>query len=789
MTDRLETIARAVDPRRTTLLLGAGAAYSSGAPLGTELCRYLETKLGDGQRISDDLTELASILEHRTSRRALAEAIVQRLASLEPDGGLIALTHYPWLSIYTTNYDRLVEKAYASRKVPLAVVRSHFDWEVAHEPGVTPLFKLHGCISEDRALGHRASMIVTSEDYTNFEQYRKLLFDRLRMEMAGNATWVIGYSLRDPHVRLLVNEVLRLQREAATPGRLYLLVHEFDAERAQVWRGLGVRGVFQGDLNAFAHAIAQSHDDDTTPVTVSFSGAVNLPPQLSACTMDVQRSTQPSNPKRLFYGGAASYADIDAGLTFARDVESQLRPANTLATVVTGVAGTGKTTLARRLVAHLVGDGWLGFEHRSEFQLQPEAWSAIERQLRESQCRAALLVDNCPPFQRQVNALVRGLPVESALHVIVTAETSAWKPRQKDSRLFSHARHAQLSSLSAGEIRELRNLVTRVSALRELLQPEFLRQAPLTQEETLRRKCAADMFVCLKAIFSSDTLDDIILREYGAIDPAFQEPYRITAALEAAGALPHRQMVLRVSRLPASLVSGALDVLEGVIDEQEPSSAAGIFLWRTRHEVIARLITRYKFSDLSELKALLEETIATANPSYYEEVRTLREICNSTMGIRALPDPSDRANLYRRIVDILPADRVARHRLVRELIESERYGDAEAELKSAVDDVGLDPPLLRYGVKLLILRSRGPGILDGDRRAILKAALADAERGMASFRDSKYMYFAAADVGEEWYELTRERGLLEWAKQLLETAYKNLLDPDLMDRANRLARR
>jgi len=67
-------------------------------------------------------------------------------------------------------------------------------------------------------------------------------------------------------------------------------------------------------------------------------------------------------------------------------------------------------------------------------------------------------------------------------------------------------------------------------------------------------------------------------------------------------------------------------------------------------------------------------------------------------------------------------------------------------------------------------------------------ALNETEAGMKRFPDSKYMFIVAADVAEEWFRVTREAGILEWAKHLLEEAQKRLLDPDLNERLKRLWR-
>jgi hypothetical protein len=204
--------------------------------------------------------------------------------------------------------------------------------------------------------------------------------------------------------------------------------------------------------------------------------------------------------------------------------------------------------------------------------------------------------------------------------------------------------------------------------------------------------------------------------------------------------------------------------------------------------VVAEVISKYKYAEPAELFELLSRVIETANPSYYEESRTLREMCSASRGIRALPDRDQRLTLYRRISYVMPADRVARHRLVSELLRDERVADAEAELVRAVEDVGLDPPLQRYKVRLEVARSRAPGILLEDRRAMLSHAFTEAEAGIRRFPDSKHLYIALADLAENWHDLTGERGRIVWAAQILEEAYERLLDPELAERRRELLR-
>lgn len=786
--DQISRITKDLDPSRTVLFLGAGAAISSGAPTALELCRHLESELANGDNISDDLAELASILERRNSRKKLVASVVNRVSSLNPDGALVSLANYPWAAIYTTNYDQLIESAYQRAGKELAVIRSNYDWDAAHTPGVVPLFKIHGCVSQDTALGHRASMILTLDDYDSCADYRQLIYKRLQTDFAGATAVVIGHSLQDDDVQEILRESIKLQRGQGAPGKANLLMHQIDPERADIWRGRGAQNVAQGDINSFVAELGKSECAKAS--TVSADTTAQLPHALAPCSLVVRDQSFAADPRKLFYGATATYGDIRDGLTFERDDERSLVASKANFVVINGVSGTGKSTLARRVITRLReedSDVEL-YEHRPEFPLQDGEWVAFERRMSTEGRKAVLLIDNCPQFQRELNKLARKLPVDSCLRLLLTAETSTWKMRQKDPRFFSESDLVSLSTLSDSEIGRLLEVVRNAPALGELVEGDFLSQSVEYQSRTLKRRCDADMFVCLKALFSADSLDQIVLREYAQLDQGCRDIYRLTCALEAAGALPHRQMVLRLSGFELTQLTSALGVLEGLVDEVETNKKLGIYSWRSRHEVIAELISRYKFADPEELYGLLDSVIETANPTYYEESRTLREMCSAPRGIRAIPDPEKKLRLYRKISHVMPSDRVARHRLIGELLHQNLVADAEAELRKAVEDVGLDPPLQRYKVRIELSRSRSSGLLQEDRQAMINSAINEAEKGIRHFPDSKYLYFALADSVLEWEHLTGQSGRTVWAAQILDEAYERLLDPDLAQKRREIGR-
>src|SRR5262245_18033909 len=99
-----------LEPQNTVLLFGSGSSIPSGAPSVARLIKSL-AEAGDvtGEY---SLSELAGIVERRTSRRKLISVLRSQFEKVKPTGGLLNLPHYDWKSIYTTNYDDLIEQVY-----------------------------------------------------------------------------------------------------------------------------------------------------------------------------------------------------------------------------------------------------------------------------------------------------------------------------------------------------------------------------------------------------------------------------------------------------------------------------------------------------------------------------------------------------------------------------------------------------------------------------------------------------------------------------------------------------
>ena len=192
---------------RIMLFLGAGASVGARDPqgrgplLGNELRDLLVSEY-----LTPDLAtrSLAFVAELAISERSLPEVqdfVASRFKELEPAEFHLALTTFKWRAIVTTNYDRVVEKAYdhseksAQEPIPILSNEDRVDEKLRGDSTVA-LLKLHGCVT----ITHREDLplILTVDQYGTHRDNREDVFDRFEGWAREYPVVFIGHSLEDP---------------------------------------------------------------------------------------------------------------------------------------------------------------------------------------------------------------------------------------------------------------------------------------------------------------------------------------------------------------------------------------------------------------------------------------------------------------------------------------------------------------------------------------------------------------------------------------------------------------
>ncbi|MGJ4890267.1 SIR2 family protein [Bradyrhizobium sp. HKCCYLRH3099] len=790
----LKELVGRIRPRNTVLFFGSGSSIPSGACSAKDLATKLGEPIGlDAAQYS--LSELAALYEGKRDRKALINVIRANLGRLRPTGGLVNLPNYPWKSLFTTNYDQLIEEVYKKASEDLNVYSSNFDFTMHDQSASTKLFKLHGTVEKDISDGYVGRLIITDTDYDHTQDYRQRLYDRLRSDVAGAHLIIIGHSLSDPNIKDEVARAVDLNSEVDGSGRITLLLYTRDETRAVLYEKRGIEVCFCGIDDFFAELLRQQAPSVRM---ISSEDPLDQIPGLHPVTVDVRHSVDLglSNFANMFAGWPATYAEIEQNLTFQRslsdELETYLDGSGVLAAVIVGASGVGKTTAARQLQLRFLSKDNLCWEHRQDQPLSVDLWGKMMELLRQRKQQGFLFIDNAHMYLHELNELIdHAVATDNAhLKLVLASNRNHWYPRVKTPNLYKYSREWVLSKLTLEEVERLLQLVDSNEIIRKLVEPQFSGFSRHERRRRLVERCEKDFFVCLRNIFASESLDDIVLREFADLGPIDQDIYRYVAAMESAGIRVHRQLVVRLLGLPISSIPAVLQNLLDVVHEDDVDVIDGIFIWRTRHPVIASIITKYKFSDKRKTIDLFDKVIDGINPTYDIEVRTIRELCNIETGLPSIAEKSEQNRLLRKMMSIAPGERVPRHRLIRNLIEQGEFEKAETEIRIFNKDFGPDGPVHRYKVTLMVARAvRTQGIMDEDRITILEQARELAVAGCDRYPNNKNMLSAYADLGIEYYRRTGRYEFYDDAIKKLKLAEDRIGDPDISKIILRFERR
>jgi hypothetical protein len=201
-----------IEQGKCTLFLGAGASQGarthSGerAPSGDGLGALITKNFLRDPTWTLNLENAIALAcsGGQGNRIRIEKFITELLSDLYPSPAHQKIPWFNWRAIVTTNYDRLIEKAYkTSPYQELFVVLSESDLPRVGRPGAdfVTLLKPHGCISQP------GEMCLTSEDIHKAKQERRLLFSYIEMLHFEGPVIYIGYSLKDSHILSMIYEL------------------------------------------------------------------------------------------------------------------------------------------------------------------------------------------------------------------------------------------------------------------------------------------------------------------------------------------------------------------------------------------------------------------------------------------------------------------------------------------------------------------------------------------------------------------------------------------------------
>lgn len=203
LTSFLNHYAKSVKNGDAALFIGAGMSRAAGF---VDWKGLLAGIAADLQLKLDRETDLVAIAQYHVNkernRSRINEAILERFnndAIVTRNHEIIA--RLPIETIWTTNYDTLIEKAIrdAGRKPDVKQNHQHLAQTLSRRDVV--VYKMHGDVSQPQ------EAVITKDDYERYGNTHRLFIETLKGDLISKTFLFLGFSFTDPNIDYILGRV------------------------------------------------------------------------------------------------------------------------------------------------------------------------------------------------------------------------------------------------------------------------------------------------------------------------------------------------------------------------------------------------------------------------------------------------------------------------------------------------------------------------------------------------------------------------------------------------------
>lgn len=190
--------------------VGAGMSAGAGLPGWYQMINELSQRVGyelpPSQYVSSEtLIDAAQYYVNKEGMHSLIAFLKDRLdtTTRSPTAAHRALARLPISTVFTANYDDLLERAYreAGKRVQLIVGDKSLPFQ-RQDSGYVNLVKLYGDLDQPETI------VLTRQQYEPFFLQRTQMIKLLETELARLDFLYLGWSHTDPHFNLVFGEML-----------------------------------------------------------------------------------------------------------------------------------------------------------------------------------------------------------------------------------------------------------------------------------------------------------------------------------------------------------------------------------------------------------------------------------------------------------------------------------------------------------------------------------------------------------------------------------------------------
>lgn len=272
--------------RTASLFLGAGINHGLQCdegdifPNGKGLSKWICTDLLNTPELDTSLDEAAGMAIYKFGKEAFNSYLYDKFSRYKPGTAHLSLVQLPWDTIFTTNYDQLVEQASKSPSITcigsiVPIFSLETDLTNCSENSIV-YYKLHGSI--DVANTDKGRLIITKHDYRYYETHRKPLFKRLKNDLQRKTLLFVGYSFMDTNFQEILDQCLEELDTKSLPLS-YAVRPGFTGIEESYWKDKYNIQLLDIDAADFLHLLKEtwiSENHSVTPLKNAFQKNGNL---------------------------------------------------------------------------------------------------------------------------------------------------------------------------------------------------------------------------------------------------------------------------------------------------------------------------------------------------------------------------------------------------------------------------------------------------------------------------------------------------------------------------------
>jgi hypothetical protein len=809
---------------KVVLFLGAGASRDARdiaggkAPAGNELRDLLSDRFLGGKHKDLSLDQIGEYSISESDLVTVQEYLRQLFEPFQPTKAHRLLPCFRWAGLATTNYDRLIERAYerpdsVQKLVPFIQNGDRVD-DLMRDAKSLKLLKLHGCIT--RTADAECPLILTPDQYIQHRSGRSRIFDQLKDWAYEKPIVFVGHRLQDQDIRAILLELVRLGEKRP---RYYVVAPMVDEIQQRIWEAkkiMALNGSFEDLMETLDRLIDSPFrgivvlkQPDALPIFERFTrkDAVLSPACTQFLTTDVDyvkgiSSTEPVEAKDFFRGVSKGFSAIEQDLDVRRHLGDTILADNFLIDeavhsdklemlVIKAHAGAGKSVLLRRIA----WDATYDYDCICLFMRPYGVISAAPLQELISLCsqRIYLFVDDAADRVRELRALARTIgPEGNKLTVVMAERINEWNTSCASlSALLSNS--YELKYLSAKEIEGLLDKLEHHRALGTLERFDRAHRSLQFSEVAGRQ-----LLVALHEATLGVPFEEIIQDEFNHIEPYEARMIYLTICV--------------LNRLNVSVRAGLVSRIHGIgFDEFKERLFAPLehivqtdqdpviqdHLYRARHPHIAEIVfQRILNTQETRLTAYLS-FLAHMNIDYAVDLKAFRQLLRARALMEQFSDSALVERIYESALDAVGEDAyIYQQMAIHEMNRPQPDHDRCSNLLDRASQLAPHDASIRHSIAEHKLRCVENARTPLEQQALLRQASEIA--ASLRFVEDSYSYHTMVKIGLKKLQLliqSQEEITLQALEATVKDVERSLSegleqfpgDPYLLDAESRLA--